>query len=250
MSTVQLRNIWKIFGPNPKYVYDTMDQAASRSEILSQTGHVVAVRDVSLEVARGEIFVVMGLSGSGKSTLMNVLGCLDMPTSGEYYIRGNDVSSFSDAKLAQIRNREVGFVFQSFNLMSNMTALQNVALPGKYQKMSSRQSIKRARIAIEMVGLQDRASHLPKELSGGQQQRVAFARALLCNPSLLLADEPTGNLDSKTGKEILELISSLNKQGMTVVLVTHDESIADVASRKISLLDGKIISDEKCGGAA
>ncbi|MBT7123377.1 MAG: ABC transporter ATP-binding protein [Clostridia bacterium] len=211
---------------------------------------VKALDGVDVTIESGEFVALVGPSGSGKSTLMNVLGCLDMPTSGEYYIRGNDVSSFSDAKLAQIRNREVGFVFQSFNLMSNMTALQNVALPGKYQKMSSRQSIKRARIAIEMVGLQDRASHLPKELSGGQQQRVAFARALLCNPSLLLADEPTGNLDSKTGKEILELISSLNKQGMTVVLVTHDESIADVASRKISLLDGKIISDEKCGGAA
>ncbi|MBT3320639.1 MAG: ATP-binding cassette domain-containing protein, partial [Clostridia bacterium] len=156
---------------------------------------VKALDGVDVTIESGEFVALVGPSGSGKSTLMNVLGCLDMPTSGEYYIRGNDVSSFSDAKLAQIRNREVGFVFQSFNLMSNMTALQNVALPGKYQKMSSRQSIKRARIAIEMVGLQDRASHLPKELSGGQQQRVAFARALLADPKILVLDEADRMLD-------------------------------------------------------
>lgn len=211
---------------------------------------VKALDGVHLTIREGEFIALVGPSGSGKSTLMNVLGCLDMPTSGEYILDGKDVSSLSDAKLAEIRNKKIGFVFQSFNLMSNMTALDNVALPGKYQKLSGRQSNKKAGEMIELVGLKDRAKHLPKELSGGQQQRIAFARAMLCSPSLLLADEPTGNLDSKTGKEILELICELNKAGMTIVLVTHDEKVAEVADRKISLLDGKIESDQQRGGAA
>lgn len=211
---------------------------------------VKALDGVHLTIREGEFIALVGPSGSGKSTLMNVIGCLDMPTSGEYILDGKDVSSLSDAKLAEIRNKKIGFVFQSFNLMSNMTALDNVALPGKYQKLSGRQSNKKAREMIELVGLKDRAKHLPKELSGGQQQRIAFARAMLCSPSLLLADEPTGNLDSKTGKEILELICELNKAGMTIVLVTHDEKVAEVADRKISLLDGKIESDQQRGGAA
>lgn len=211
---------------------------------------VKALDGVDLTIKQGEFIALVGPSGSGKSTLMNLLGCLDTPTSGEYILDGKDVSRLSDAKLAEIRNRKIGFVFQSFNLMSNMTALENIALPGKYQKLSGRQSNKKAREMIELVGLGDRAKHLPKELSGGQQQRIAFARAMLCKPSLLLADEPTGNLDSKTGKEILGLICELNKMGMTIVMVTHDEKVAAVAKRKISLLDGKILSDEERGGAA
>lgn len=211
---------------------------------------VKALDGVDLTINQGEFIALVGPSGSGKSTLMNVLGCLDTPTSGEYILDGKDVSRLSDAKLAEIRNRKIGFVFQSFNLMSNMTALENIALPGKYQKLSSRQSNKKAREMIDLVGLGDRAKHLPKELSGGQQQRIAFARAMLCKPSLLLADEPTGNLDSKTGKEILGLICELNKMGMTIVMVTHDDKVAAVAKRRISLLDGKILSDEERGGAA
>ena len=211
---------------------------------------VKALDSVNVTIDQGELVALVGPSGSGKSTLMNVLGCLDIPTKGEYCLDGTDVSCLSDAKLADIRNKKIGFVFQSFNLMSNMTALDNVALPGKYQKLSSKEARTRAEKAIEMVGLADRMRHLPKELSGGQQQRIAFARALLCNPSLMFADEPTGNLDSKKGKEILDLICKLNRQGMTIVLVTHDEHIANVASRKISLLDGKIVNDEQKGGVA
>lgn len=211
---------------------------------------VKALDGVDITINKGEFVALVGPSGSGKSTLMNVLGCLDIPTSGEYLLDGVDISHLSDGKLAELRNKTLGFVFQSFNLMSNLSALENVALPGKYQKLSSKESRKRARAAIEMVGLQDRAKHLPKELSGGQQQRIAFARALLCKPRILLADEPTGNLDSKTGKEILKLICNLNKQGMTVILVTHDNKVADVATRKIELFDGKIIRDEMKDGAA
>lgn len=211
---------------------------------------VKALDGVDITINKGEFVALVGPSGSGKSTLMNVLGCLDIPTSGEYLLDGVDISHLSDGKLAELRNNTLGFVFQSFNLMSNLSALENVALPGKYQKLSSKESRKRARAAIEMVGLLARAKHLPKELSGGQQQRIAFARALLCKPRILLADEPTGNLDSKTGKEILKLICDLNKQGMTVILVTHDNKIADVAARKIELFDGKIIRDEMKDGAA
>lgn len=211
---------------------------------------VKALDGVDITIRKGEFIALVGPSGSGKSTLMNVIGCLDIPTSGEYWLNGEDVSHLSDSRLAEIRSSTLGFVFQSFNLMSNLNALDNVALPGKYQKMSSRECKDKAKNAIEKVGLLDRAKHLPKELSGGQQQRIAFARALLCNPQILLADEPTGNLDSKTGKEILELICELNKQGMTIILVTHDNKVADVATRKIELFDGKIIRDEKKDGAA
>lgn len=211
---------------------------------------VKALDGVDLTINNGEFVALVGPSGSGKSTLMNVLGCLDIPTSGEYILDGKDISHLPDGKLAELRNNTLGFVFQSFNLMSNLSALENVALPGKYQKLSSKESRKRAGAAIDMVGLQNRAKHLPKELSGGQQQRIAFARALLCKPRILLADEPTGNLDSKTGKEILKLICDLNKQGMTIILVTHDNNVADIATRKIELFDGKIIRDDMKDGAA
>jgi putative ABC transport system ATP-binding protein len=211
---------------------------------------VKALDGIDITINKGEFIALVGPSGSGKSTLMNVIGCLDVPTSGEYWLNGEDVSNLSDSRLAEIRSSTLGFVFQSFNLMSNLNALDNIALPGKYQKMSSRECKRKARVAINKVGLLDRAKHLPKELSGGQQQRIAFARALVCNPMILLADEPTGNLDSKTGEEILELICELNKQGMTIILVTHDNKVANIAKRKIELFDGKIIKDEKKGGAA
>ena len=211
---------------------------------------VKALDGVDITINKGEFIALVGPSGSGKSTLMNVLGCLDIPSSGEYFLKGEDIARLSDAKLAEIRNSTLGFVFQRFNLMSNMSALDNVALPGKYQRLSNKECRNRAKEAITKVGLEDRMKHLPKELSGGQQQRIAFARALLCRPQLLLADEPTGNLDSKTGKEILQLICELDAMGMTVILVTHDPNVAAIAKRKISLFDGKIISDERKDGVA
>lgn len=208
---------------------------------------VKALDGVDLVVDKGEYVSLVGPSGSGKSTLMNMIGCLDIPTSGKYTLNGTDLSMLKDNKLAEIRNNELGFVFQTFNLMSNMTALENVALPAKYRKMKTKECRLLAKQALENVGLGDRIHHLPKELSGGQQQRVAFARALLCNPTVLLADEPTGNLDSKTGKEVLAMMEELNAKGTTLILITHDKSIADKAHRKIEMLDGKIISDERGG---
>jgi len=208
---------------------------------------VRALDGVDLTIDKGEYVALVGPSGSGKSTLMNMIGCLDVPTSGKYFFNGTDMSLLNDNSLADIRNKELGFVFQTFNLMSNMTALENVALPAKYRKMKTKECRKLAKKALENVGLADRMHHLPKELSGGQQQRVAFARALLNNPPLLLADEPTGNLDSKTGKEVLELMEELNSKGTTLILITHDMNIADKAHRKIEMLDGRIANDTKGG---
>jgi putative ABC transport system ATP-binding protein len=210
---------------------------------------VKALDGVDITVDKGEYVALVGPSGSGKSTLMNMIGCLDAPTSGKYTLNGIDLSKQKDNQLAQIRNREVGFVFQTFNLMGNMSALDNVALPAKYRKKRAKECRQMAKQALTDVGLGERIYHLPNELSGGQQQRVAFARALLCNPPLLLADEPTGNLDSKTGKELLALMEQLNAKGTTLILITHDQSIADKAHRKISMLDGKIVSDTRSGDA-
>ena len=208
---------------------------------------VRALDGVDLEVEAGEYVAIMGPSGSGKSTLMNLIGCLDTPTSGEYILNDQRVSDLDDTELAEIRNHEIGFVFQTFNLLSRATALSNVELPLIYARISARERHRRAREALEKVGLGDRAKHQPNELSGGQRQRVALARALVNEPSILLADEPTGNLDSRTSAEMMELFNELNAAGNTMVVVTHEEDIAARARRVVRLLDGKIVVDEKVG---
>lgn len=205
---------------------------------------VPALRGVSLDVYPGEFVVVLGPSGSGKSTFMNLIGCLDRPTVGEYWLAGKLVSKMSSDELANIRNQLLGFVFQGFNLLSRATALKNVALPMVYAGMSKGEREGRARKVLNLVGLGGRVNHKPSELSGGQQQRVAIARALVNGPSLLLADEPTGNLDSRTSIEIMAVLQALNDQGLTIVLVTHDLNIASYARRQVSFLDGSLVRDE------
>jgi len=206
---------------------------------------VHALRGVSLDVQQGEIMTIMGPSGSGKSTLMNIIGCLDQPTAGTYLLEGEDVSHLHDDDLADIRNRHIGFVFQTFNLLARTTALQNVMLPLIYSGTGRAERQEKAKKALESVGLGHRLDHLPTELSGGQQQRVAIARALVNSPSIILADEPTGNLDSKSGAEVMEVLQELNRErGMTVVLVTHDPVIARHTQRIVHLYDGAITDNE------
>ncbi len=209
------------------------------------TETVHALRGVSLEIQRGEYVAIMGPSGSGKSTLMNMLGCLDTPTSGSYELNGTDVSQMNDNALAEVRNREIGFVFQTFNLLARSNALHNVELPLIYAGMSSTERRQTAMNALTQVGLADRVHHKPNELSGGQRQRVAVARALVNKPSILLADEPTGNLDSKTGEEILALFEHLWRAGNTIIVVTHEEEVARRARRILRIRDGLIASDER-----
>ncbi|HRN93663.1 MAG: ABC transporter ATP-binding protein [Chitinophagales bacterium] len=204
---------------------------------------IAALKDVSLTICRNEYVALMGPSGSGKSTLMNILGCLDTPTSGSYILNGKEVSKMGDDELAYIRNKEIGFIFQTFNLLPRLSSLENVALPLVYAGMSAAERKQRSEHVMELVGLKDRMDHKPNQLSGGQRQRVAIARALVNNPSIILADEPTGNLDTKTSYEIMDIFEEINNNGNTVILVTHEEDIAKHAKRIMRLRDGLIETD-------
>jgi len=204
---------------------------------------VRALNGIDLSVEKGEFISIMGPSGSGKTTLMNIIGCLDSPTNGTYHLNDKSVSQLDDDELAKIRNEEIGFVFQSFHLLPRSTALENVMLPLKYAGCSENEAVERSKKVLEKVGLQDRVKHSPSELSGGQQQRVAIARALVNQPSILFADEPTGNLDSKTGNEVMNLFKELNSQGQTIIIITHEDNIASQSNRIITIKDGLIESD-------
>jgi putative ABC transport system ATP-binding protein len=223
MALIETRDLWKTYVMGSEEIH--------------------ALRGVSMEIDRGEYVAIMGPSGSGKSTLMNLIGCLDTPSKGSYLLNAKQVSQMNDNELAQIRNEEIGFVFQTFNLLPRASALQNVELPLIYGGVAARERHERAKLALDKVELTSRMSHRPNELSGGQRQRVAIARALVNNPSILLADEPTGNLDSKTGAEIMALFSRLHEAGNTIVLVTHEADIAAFAHRTIHLRDGQIEKD-------
>jgi len=224
---IKTQNLWKIY------------------EIGNEKVQVQALQGVDLEVEKGEYLAIMGPSGSGKSTLMNLIGCLDTPTQGEYYLNSRLVSQMNDDELAFIRNKEIGFVFQTFNLLPRATALHNVELPLIYNGTESKERIQKAKKALKMVDLEERMTHKPNELSGGERQRVAIARAIVNNPSLILADEPTGNLDTATGAEIMKLVDRLHSEGNTIILVTHEADVAAHAHRAIHLRDGKIEKDEK-----
>ena len=223
MPLIETRDLWKTYVMGSEEIH--------------------ALRGVSVSLERGEYVAIMGPSGSGKSTLMNLIGCLDVPSSGQYFLRGQEVSQLDEDELAEIRNREIGFVFQTFHLLPRQTALRNVELPLVYAGMRAGARHQRALELLRMVGLDKRADHRPNELSGGERQRVAIARALVNEPALLLADEPTGNLDSRTGKEILELFDHLHSRGHTIVLVTHDPEVGKRAARVVRVRDGKVESD-------
>ena len=204
---------------------------------------VSALKGINLSVEKGEFLSIMGPSGSGKTTLMNIIGCLDSPTNGSYYLNNKSVSKLDDDELAKIRNEEIGFVFQSFHLLARNSAFDNVMLPLKYAGVGKEEATKRSNDVLDLVGLSSRSKHTPAELSGGQQQRVAIARALVNKPSILFADEPTGNLDSKTGQDVMKIFKDLNKNGQTIILITHEDSIAKQSNRIITIMDGLIKSD-------
>ena len=222
-ALVEIRDICKIYNPGEN--------------------EVRALDHVSLTIEEQEFVAIIGHSGSGKSTLMNMLGCLDVPTSGSYYLHGHDVAGMSDNELSDIRNQEIGFIFQGFNLIPSLTALENVELPLIYRGVSKRERVRLSDLALSKVGLQNRKSHKPSEMSGGQQQRVAIARAIAQAPPIILADEPTGNLDSASTKEIMEILKKLHEEGRTVILITHDNEIAAQAKRVIRIMDGRIVED-------
>lgn len=220
---VEIRDICKIYNPGEN--------------------EVKALDHVSLTIRENEFVAIIGQSGSGKSTLMNMLGCLDVPTSGEYFLHGQDVSHMSDNELSDVRNKEIGFIFQGFNLIAGLTAIENVELPLIYRGVGKRERIRLADTALNKVGLENRKDHKPAEMSGGQQQRVAIARAIAQAPPIILADEPTGNLDSASSREIMEILKTLHEEGRTVILITHDNDIAAQAKRVIKIIDGKIVQD-------
>ena len=222
---IELRNVYKIY-----------------SEGLES--EVRALDGVSLEIERGVVVAIVGQSGSGKSTMMNVLGCLDIPTRGDYFLNGTDVRELTDKELSRIRNKEIGFIFQQYNLIQDLTVLENVELPLVYQGVSADDRREMALAALERVGLAERVKHRPTQMSGGQQQRVAIARAIAANPSIVMADEPTGALDSRTGLEVLAFLQKLNREGTTVILITHDNGIAATARRCVRLTDGRIVEDQ------
>ncbi len=224
-----------------------MIQASALSKVFgSGDTQVQALRDVSLQIAENEFVAIMGSSGSGKSTLMNILGCLDTPSSGSYQLAGADVSQLDDAALSAMRNQHIGFIFQSFHLLPRLSAAENVALPLRYTATPAEQALQRAETLLQQVGLGHRMHHKPAEMTGGQRQRVAIARALINNPKVIFADEPTGNLDSKTSVEIMQLLTELHRQGNTVVMVTHEDDIAAYAQRVIRMRDGQILEDSGC----
>lgn len=225
-ALVEVRDICKVYNPGEN--------------------EVRALDHVSLTINENEFVAIIGQSGSGKSTLMNMLGCLDVPTSGDYYLHGQNVSNMSDNELSDVRNKEIGFIFQGFNLIAGLTALENVELPLIYRGVSKRERLKLADTALKKVGLENRKDHKPSEMSGGQQQRVAIARAIAQAPPIILADEPTGNLDSGSSKEIMGILRTLNEEGRTVILITHDNEIANQAKRVIKIIDGKIVQDSGC----
>ncbi|MDE6748981.1 MAG: ABC transporter ATP-binding protein [Lachnospiraceae bacterium] len=225
-ALVEVRDICKVYNPGEN--------------------EVKALDHVSLTINENEFVAIIGQSGSGKSTLMNMLGCLDVPTSGNYYLHGQNVSNMSDNELSDVRNKEIGFIFQGFNLIAGLTALENVELPLIYRGVGKRERLKLADTALKKVGLENRKDHKPSEMSGGQQQRVAIARAIAQAPPIILADEPTGNLDSGSSKEIMGILRTLNEEGRTVILITHDNEIANQAKRVIKIIDGKIVQDSGC----
>ena len=208
-----------------------------------QESEVRALDGIDLTIEKGEFTAIVGSSGSGKSTLMNMLGCLDVPTYGQYFLDGSDVTEMSDSQLSRIRNKEIGFIFQGFNLIPSLTAIENVELPLVYRGVLGSRRREMAEAALEMVGLAQREKHVPAEMSGGQQQRVAIARAIAAKPNIIMADEPTGNLDSKTGSQVMDILRTLHRGGSTIILITHDDSIAASANRVIRILDGRIVSD-------
>jgi putative ABC transport system ATP-binding protein len=224
---------------------ENLIEVKALSKVYEMGDHTVhALRSVALSITRGTYCAIMGPSGSGKTTFLDILGCLSRPTSGEYWLKGQDVSGYTESQLAALRNREIGFIFQNFNLLPRGSALQNVELPLLYCGVHRRDRVKRAGAALEAVGLGERLHHLPNELSGGQRQRVAIARALVNNPSILFADEPTGNLDTKSGESILALFDELHAQGNTIIMVTHEREVAEHAERIISFRDGNVVNDE------